>query len=91
MDSARVVVTVHGPDGPLKDVAALFSGEVLGPDNAGHDDTAANGRFTFDEVPAGAQRLVVTAPGHRGEQRQLILKDGEARTIEVHLPKRKAP
>lgn len=83
--SARVTVTVSGPEGPLQDVAALFAGEVFAPDNAHHDDEAANGRFTFDEVAAGPQRLVITAPGHRGEQRQLILRDGEARTIEVNL------
>ncbi|MDJ0522078.1 MAG: carboxypeptidase-like regulatory domain-containing protein [Planctomycetota bacterium] len=86
--SARVLLDVRGPDGPLEDAVALFAGEVLETDADGFDEDAPPGRFTFDEVPAGAVRLVVCAPGYRGEERRIVLKPGETREIVVTLPER---
>ncbi len=85
--AARLALDVRGPDGALREAAVLFSNEVLAQDNDDFDSEADDGRFTFDTLRAGAYRLVIAAPGHRSQERRIVLAEGQRRTIEVLLEK----
>ncbi len=89
MGSARVVLHVSGPRGALEASYVLLADAIHEADRIYLDEASPAGRFTFAAVPAGVHRLVVTAKGHRGQQRRIVLQQGETRRIDVKLPERK--
>lgn len=98
MGSGRIELEVHGPWGLLMDSSVLFDGELRSPIYTDAEETReghrlaigqAPARYVLDRLDAGPHTLIVTAPGHRGEARRIILKEGETRRIRVDLPERK--
>ena len=94
----RILLEVHGPWGLLMKSSVMLNGTLYGPtwtadDEPDDDREMAAGhepaKYALEYLDAGPHILIVTAPGHRGEARRVILEPGETRRIRVDLPERK--
>jgi len=97
--NATIELEAHGPWGLLMSSSLMLDGElqsVLVEDVLDEPDDDRDvpprheaARYRLEGLEPGPHVLIVTAPGHRGEARRIILKAGETRRIRVDLPARK--
>ncbi len=94
---ATLEVEVHGRWGLLMASSLMLDGRLRSTSPREGDEPEPVGdfmpsvepaRYVLRNLTAGPHVLIVTAPGHVGEARRLLLEDGETRRIRVELPER---
>ncbi len=87
LGSCTIELEVHGRWGVLLEAELMLDGRMESPIYVDEDAPEA-ARYRLEHLQPGAHTLVVTAEGHRGEARRVILEAGETRRIRVELPER---
>ena len=84
---ASLRLDVRGPAGGLAKACIMVDGELRDQDRK-HDkqgEASPPGRYTLMGLEPGPHTLIVSAPGHRGEIRRVVLGENEARSIDIVL------